>query len=59
MIHGFAHILGFSHKDYQFYYDPTTGEPQTARPFKETRAAAQKLICKTVILQFIPTPIGG
>jgi hypothetical protein len=36
LVHGFAHILGFSHKDYQFYYNPETGEPRTSRPFVET-----------------------
>ena len=37
LVHGFAHILGFSHKDYHFYYDSKTGQPQTQRPFVKKR----------------------
>ncbi len=36
LLHGIAHILGFSHKDYQFFYDPKTGEPRTKRPFQQS-----------------------
>lgn len=37
LVHGFAHILGFSHRDYQFFYDPSTGKPRTPRPFIKER----------------------
>ena len=36
LVHGFAHIFGFSHRDYQFYYNPRTGRPRTTRPFKKS-----------------------
>lgn len=35
IVHGFAHILGFSHKDYQYFYNPKTGMPRTERPFEK------------------------
>ncbi len=40
IVHGFAHILGFSHKDYQYFHNPETGMPRTARPFQ-----AQTVTC--------------
>jgi len=37
ILHEFAHVLGMRSIDFPYFYEPETGLPRTARPFKKER----------------------
>lgn len=49
-IHEIAHVLGHSSNSYRFFWDPSTGEPRTPRPFQSRTVTCVNGAERTLIL---------
>jgi hypothetical protein len=49
-IHEMGHVLGHSSNSYRLFWDPTTGQPRTARPFTERAVTCVDGQTKTLAL---------
>eukprot|EP00816_Leptocylindrus_hargravesii_P011114 CAMPEP_0196821210 /NCGR_PEP_ID=MMETSP1362-20130617/78218_1 /TAXON_ID=163516 /ORGANISM="Leptocylindrus danicus, Strain CCMP1856" /LENGTH=688 /DNA_ID=CAMNT_0042200323 /DNA_START=153 /DNA_END=2216 /DNA_ORIENTATION=+ len=49
-IHETGHVLGMSGNSYKYFYDPSTGKPRTARPFKASTVTCVNNEQRTLVL---------